>query len=79
MMQVMKYRVMFTEGMNNMSETSYRTYRCFASFMIDLEYRHGVRYLEHLRKAQIETMNHAMKVSGLRLCMTSHIAIWFRM
>ncbi|SAM05181.1 hypothetical protein [Absidia glauca] len=27
----------------------------------DIEYRHGVRYLEHLRKAQIETMNHAMK------------------
>ncbi|KAI8336527.1 hypothetical protein BC941DRAFT_502772 [Chlamydoabsidia padenii] len=27
----------------------------------DLEYRHGVRYLEHLRKAQIETMSHAIK------------------
>lgn len=30
--------------------------------MVDHDYRQGVRYLEHLRKAQIETMNHAMKV-----------------
>jgi hypothetical protein len=32
--------------------------------LLDHDYRQGVRYLEHLRKAQIETMNHAMKVKG---------------
>ncbi|KAI8339123.1 hypothetical protein BC941DRAFT_422145 [Chlamydoabsidia padenii] len=51
-----------TAGANDLSKQNAR----FAKIKKDIhdadhDYRQGVRYLEHLRKAQIETMNHAMK------------------